>query len=239
MTLKILFINLLTLIRVIGTIIIVPIYKIYGGFLAGIISLICYLTDSIDGFLARKWQASTFFGAFFDGAADKMLTLANFILLYLITPYALIPIIIELLIIIVQYIKYLKHLNIKSNIIGKCKVWVLAICVVLTFFASDINNISFLSINFKNYILNMNAFSKLAFYLLLPAIIMEVLTLFSYILESFNAKNLIIKSTNTKEIELPQLGNKTKWEKFKVVWLNPHFYSQHKDDSNLQKLTKI
>ena len=92
MTLKLIIINMLTLIRVIGTIILIPIYQNFGGMYVGVLAFICYLTDSIDGILARKWKASTFFGALFDGVADKLFTLVNFIVLYLITPYALIPI---------------------------------------------------------------------------------------------------------------------------------------------------
>ena len=101
MVLKLIIINLLTLIRVIGTIILVPIYQTYGGYYVSILALICYLTDSIDGILARKLNACTFFGSLFDGTADKLFTIMNFIVLYLITPYAIIPIVIEFLIVLV------------------------------------------------------------------------------------------------------------------------------------------
>ena len=118
MTLKLIIINMLTLIRVIGTIVLIPIYQNYGGMYVGILALICYLTDSIDGILARKWGASTFFGALFDGVADKLFTIVNFIVLYLITPYALIPILFEIAIIVIQFLKFALKLNVKSNIIG-------------------------------------------------------------------------------------------------------------------------
>ena len=237
MYLKLLFVNLLTLIRVIGTIIIIPIYKVYGGLVAGFISLICYATDSIDGILARKWKASTFFGALFDSLADKMLTIANFILLYLITPYAIIPIIFEISVIIVQFYKYHKNINIKSNIIGKAKVWVLAICVVLTFFISDINSISFISESIKNNI-NSISLDKMYFMLLLPAIIMEALTLISYILEIFSPQNIKILYKDSKELEIPVMKDSNKWQKIKSIWLDPEYYQMHKNDSNLRKLTK-
>ncbi len=234
---KLFFVNLLTLVRIIGTIIIIPIYNIYGGLLAGIISLICYATDSIDGYLARKWQVSTFFGALFDSLADKLLTIANFILLYLITPYALIPIIFELLVIVIQYYKYRKNINIKSNIIGKAKVWVLAICIVLTFFISDINNMPFISSAFKNTI-NTMPINKLYLILLLPAIISEILTLVSYILEMFDPKKIKILHKDSKELEIPEMNNINKWQKFKNIWLNPEYYQKHQNDSNLRKLMK-
>ena len=227
---KIIFINFLTFLRIVGTLIIIPIYHFFGGFYAGIISLFCYATDSLDGILARKWHASTFFGALFDGVSDKMLTLANFILLYLITPYALIPIIFEISIIFVQLFKYYRHLNIKSNIIGKSKVWILAICIVLTFFLSDLANVPLLSLNFKESLMNLSQ-NKLYFYLLLPAIIMEALTLISYILEIFNPPKMPILHHEPKAIIIPKMNNKTKWEKIKNIWLNPEYYEEHKNDS--------
>ena len=189
MLLKLIVVNVLTLIRVIGTIILIPIYKNYGGFAVGILALVCYLTDSIDGILARKFKASTFFGALFDGAADKLFTLMSFIILYLITPYAIIPILFEIAIVFVQIIKFKNNLNVKSNIVGKLKTWILAICVVLTFLAGDINNIPLLSSGIKDYLLNISP-NKLFFMLLFPAIIMEALTLLSYLLEIFTPQKI-------------------------------------------------
>lgn len=238
MALKLIIINSLTMIRVIGTIILIPIYKSYGGLAVGILSLICYLTDSIDGILARKWKASTFFGALFDGFADKLFTLINFIVLYLITPYALIPIIFELLIILIQIIKFANKYNVKSNIIGKSKVWVLAISVVLTFFVSDINSFDLLTENIRNFISHLPD-SSLYFGLLLPAIIMEVLTFISYVLEMFAPKQIKILNKENKELKMPELKGKSTWKNFKYIWLNPKFYQEHKDDTNLTDLRKL
>lgn len=236
MFLKLLIINLLTLVRVIGTIVLIPVYKIYGGIVAGIMSLICYFTDSVDGFLARKWHASTFFGALFDSFADKLFTIINFIVLYLITPYAIIPIFFEILIIIVQIIKYKKNINVQSNIIGKLKVWVLAITVVLLFMINDINNITIINNSLKNYIINFPT-TKLYLYLLIPAIIMEILTFLSYIIEIFISKKKVI-SENIETFDEENL-DLTFYEKFKHIWLNPEFYELHKNDPNLKKVIQI
>ena len=121
MTEKLLFINFLTLIRIIITIVIIPVYNLYGGFYVSLIVLIGYLTDSIDGILARHWHASTFFGAFFDVVADKTFTIMNFILLYLIAPYAIIPIIIEISIMIVQIIILKSSRKMAVKNMGKVK----------------------------------------------------------------------------------------------------------------------
>lgn len=238
MNLKLIIVNLLTLVRVIGTIILIPLYNAFGGVVVGITSFICYLTDSIDGILARKWHVSTFFGALLDGFSDKLFTIINFIILYLITPYALIPIIIELLIVLVQTLKFSRNLNIQSNLIGKCKVWILAITVVLTFFCSDIGTISMLSLNFRTFILNIPD-NVLYLYLLMPAIVMEFLTLLSYILEVCFPKNIEILTQKSKKIEMPKLSLKEHKDFMKNVWLNPEFYELHKNDTNLKDLYKI
>ena len=233
---KIIFINLLTLIRVIGTIVLIPIYNNYGGVFCGIFSLICYFTDSIDGILARHWKVSTFFGALFDGAADKLFTIINFIVLYLITPYAIIPIIFECLIIIIQLFKFNKNYNIRSNIIGKLKVWILAISLVLTFIISDINSLTILPIMLREKILNIPN-KTLYFYLLLPVIIIELFTFLSYIIEIFKPINVNVVNHTKKEIKFKKSNNC--WDNFKNVWLNPKFYDEHKNDTNLKDLRKL
>lgn len=235
---KIIFVNILTLIRIIGTIILIPLYHYYGGKVVGITSFFCYLTDSIDGILARKWKVSTFFGAAFDGIADKFFTIVNFIILYLITPYALIPIIIEILILCLTFFKFNRNLNIQSNVVGKAKVWVLAVTVVLTYLISDISSINFLSLNIKEWFLNMPD-EKLYLYLLAPAIIMELLTLFSYMFELCFPKNIEImtqKQVKSKRIKLTKEERK---EYFKNVWLSPEFYEKHKNDTNLRDLGRL
>lgn len=238
MTLKLVFINILTLIRIIGTFILIPIYNSFGAFSASVLSMICYLTDSVDGILARKWNVSTFFGALFDGVADKLFTIINFIVLYLITPYAIIPILLELSIVFVLFIKFVLKQNIQSNIIGKSKVWILAMCVVLALFVSGISDINFISVAIKEYFLNIPP-KTLYLYILLPAIIMEFLTLLSYILEIFKPKKIKILNKSKKELKINKLAGKNGWENFKNIWLNPTFYNEHKNDANLIDLWKL
>lgn len=235
---KLIIVNFLTLIRIIGCIILIPLYNIYGGKVVGITSLICYLTDSIDGILARGWKVSTFFGAIFDGIADKLFTIVNFIILYLITPYALIPIIVEILIVLVQSFKFSRNLNIQSNIIGKSKVWILAMSVVLTFFVSDINNLTFVSLTIKEWILSVPS-STLYLWLLIPTIIMELLTLFSYMFEICFPKNIEIITTKKEKVKNPKLSYKERKEYFKNVVFSPEFYEKHKNDTNLRDLRKL
>jgi len=235
---KLIIVNFLTLIRIIGCIILIPLYNVFGGKIVGITSLLCYLTDSIDGILARSWKVSTFFGAIFDGVADKLFTIVNFIILYLITPYALIPIIIEILIVLVQMFKFSRNLNIQSNIIGKSKVWILAFSVVLTFFVSDINSLNFISLELKEWVLSIPS-STLYLWLLAPTIVMELLTLFSYMFEICFPKNIEIITTKKEKIKNPKLSYNERKDYLKNVVFSPEFYEQHKNDTNLRDLRKL
>lgn len=235
MTIKLIFVNLLTLLRIIGTLVLVPIYNVYGGIKVGIFSALCYLTDSLDGTLARKWKVSTFFGSLFDGISDKLLTIVNFIILYLITPYAIIPIIFEIITVILQLVKFNKNYNIKSNIIGKIKIWILAISLFIMFIVSDITNVTFIPYNIKEFILRVPS-SKLYFWILLPAIIIEALTFISYIIEMIKPPKKVINLDVDNSIDKNEFKNKNGIDYFKDVWLNPKFYEEHKNNTNLKDL---
>lgn len=76
--------NILTLLRI-G---IIPIFIIifylpfvWAHYFAALLFAIACLTDWLDGFLARKLEQSSSFGAFFDPVADKLLVSASLLLL--------------------------------------------------------------------------------------------------------------------------------------------------------------
>lgn len=237
MYIKLLIVNLITLIRIIGTIVLIPIYNFKGGLWVAIFSLICYLTDSIDGFLARYWKVSTFFGALFDGLADKLFTIVNFIILYLITPYAIIPIIFEVLIVLIQLFKFNKNYNIKSNFIGKLKVWILATSLIIAFMVSSINEITFIPESIRKQLLIVSP-NHLYFWILLPSIIICALTLLSYVIEIFKPNKKVEVVTHEKT-EVPLMTSNKGLSYFKNIWLNPKFYYEHKNETNLKDLRKL
>jgi len=67
--------NILTLIRVVLIPFIVLIFLTFGewaGFWAGVLFGVASFTDWADGYLARKWNQGSDFGAFLDPVADKL-----------------------------------------------------------------------------------------------------------------------------------------------------------------------
>ena len=114
--------NFVTLLRVIGIFALIPVFKIYGGFATFMLSASCFLTDCIDGLMARELKSSTFFGSLFDALSDKAFLVVNMILLMSISPLAIVPVFFELGIAYVQSVKFNKGMNIKSNMFGKVKM---------------------------------------------------------------------------------------------------------------------
>lgn len=76
--------NLLTLLRIVLIPVFVAVYYLpftWSHLLTTVIFLLAALTDWLDGFLARKLNQSSAFGAFLDPVADKLMVAAALILL--------------------------------------------------------------------------------------------------------------------------------------------------------------
>lgn len=78
--------NLLTVGRVIAVPLFIACFYLpgfFGALLALLLFLAACVTDWLDGYLARRWSASSSFGAMLDPVADKLLVAAALILLAL------------------------------------------------------------------------------------------------------------------------------------------------------------
>lgn len=204
-------VNFLTFLRIIGIFLIVISFYYFSGFTTAIIALICYISDFLDGFLARRFKCSTFFGSVFDTLADKLFIIVNLVLLIKITILSIIPIVIEIIIGIVQYYKYLNRIRVYSNVFGKLKMWIVGITVVLLYLTIDYQ------LNQLYYLL-----------IILPLIIIELLTLFSYIL--YKNQNISVRKLTKKDRNF--FAKKT----LKEVLFDPDIYKEYYNTDSLKTI---
>ena len=151
---ELILVNAITMTRLIGAFILPFIYHYYGASIVSIFIICLFLTDTIDGFLARKLKISTFFGSLIDGVSDKLLNFISFLILGFINVFMFAPLIIEISIFYTMYSTYRYGGNIQSSKIGKTKTIILDIGVILSFmlislplFESKSRVIDFLIIN--------------------------------------------------------------------------------------------
>lgn len=99
----------------------------YSAQLSLIIFMLASLTDYVDGFLARRWNAESDFGKIMDPLADKLLVLSALIGLTLLAPFYLHPAIFiiilirELGITILREVYHKKGIVVAANNLGKLK----------------------------------------------------------------------------------------------------------------------
>ncbi len=198
---NIVFVNLITTIRVIGIIFLYPVYINYGGSSAALLAFFCYLSDALDGYLARRLYASTFFGSLYDTLADKALNLISFIILFDITYLVVIPLIFEILIIIINILRYSANQNVRVKLIGRIKMIILSLTVVLAFLLSDIYNFE-----------SIHSFA----YLFSILIIFEIIAFGSYL------KHFVINDKNFKGKSKLTVDKK---------WFDNEYFEKNKDGS--------
>ena len=175
-------INAITSVRMAGIFLLIPIYLSYGGVALGLTNIACFLTDFADGKLARKFHLSTFFGSLYDGLADKSFLIVNMAILLSLSPYAAIPIALELGIAGLQAYKYKHNYNVQSNIIGKAKMWVAGISVVLCNLLIDADKLTFLGNSIISKLAGMGN-KNIILATLTPFIVADVATFISYFKE--------------------------------------------------------
>ena len=153
----IIFVNMLTGTRVIGTFLLPLLYfHLTSGFLVIYIMALLF-TDALDGLFARRLQACTIFGSLLDQAADKLLGIATLIVLALSYPIMLLPILTEVIITIINIRAGFKGSMGESSILGKIKTGVMSLTIVAgycTVYAADIINLLDNSTKIGAYLIN-------------------------------------------------------------------------------------
>lgn len=130
------FVNLLTISRIIFSIFLIFNATKLSNITFLIIVAILFLTDQLDGFLARKYKVQTLFGAVMDTVADKILCITLIIPLILGNRISLIILIGELAIGLTNLIAVLNKRKTTVSFIGKVKMWLLSISIIVGYLVS-------------------------------------------------------------------------------------------------------
>lgn len=225
---KIILVNTITISRLLGAISLPFIFHFFDEGIFALCTIILFLTDFIDGFLARTLKVSTFFGSAMDALSDKILNFSSFILLSIIHNSLLLPLVLEISILYTNYSTYRYGGNIKSTKIGKIKTAIMDVCIVFCFILLcipkfNINNsfISYLIEHTDNYI---NIFSSIITIVCLIALI--------------DYSKLNRKSRNNPESSKIKVTKKTK-KTFKQILkdaFDTDYYLEHKDESIMKQL---
>lgn len=227
---EIVVVNLITLFRLVGAIILPFIYYNSGTATAAIWILILFLTDAIDGFLARTFKVSTFFGSSMDALSDKMLNAVAFIILGLEYTIMITPLIIEIAIMFNTYSTYRFGGNVQSSKIGKIKTIILDVFVVLSFAL-----LSLPVFNIDNVIINYLIESTSGFIALFGCIItiLSIITLIDY-----NKKNKEVR--NNKKLTHIKYQKKIKknFQEILHTAFDTEYYAKHKDEPIMRQLYK-
>ena len=116
------FVNLITTLRFVYTLIL-PILQLKISNTAFIVNLvILFLTDTVDGFLARKFRVQTFYGSLMDTIADKTLSIVLLIILANHINILYVVLLCEILIALLNSFEMVRRKRTKSIIIGKIKM---------------------------------------------------------------------------------------------------------------------
>ncbi len=127
------FVNLITTFRF-GFTLILPILKVKVSNVFFIMSIIAlFLTDSIDGILARKFKVQTLYGSMMDTVADKTLSIVLLLMLVKKVDILSIVLLCEILIAIINIVGMAIGKKTQSSLLGKAKMWVLSITIVLSY----------------------------------------------------------------------------------------------------------
>ena len=224
---KLVIVNLFTIIRLIGAFCLPFIYYNHGVSETAVFIIILFLTDAIDGLLARTLKASTFFGSAMDALSDKLLNGISFIILGLEYNIMIAPLAIEIAILYTAYSTYRYGGNVKSTIIGKIKTVILDIFVILSFILLSLPTLKIDKL-FVNKLIGSTPLiiHIFGFIILISCLIALV---------DYMGKNKISRS-NPKAIE-NKLKEKHK-KPFKLIVKNifdTKYYKEHRDESIVEQ----
>lgn len=193
---KKILVNMITGTRLIAAAFMVPIYFTFGGFITAVTAGLVFMTDCIDGFLARHLHVQSFFGSILDSVSDKVLGITIFSILAIANPIFILPILFEIGIVIVNLVSIYRGNNVKTSIAGKIKANILDISVVIGLLSLSLNDISLHTNNkFLVSIAKYNS-NQIVYYLSIPLLLSQCFVLIDYIIKAVKQE----KKTETTRI---------------------------------------
>lgn len=174
--------NILTSIRLLSPFILIPLFYFNKLKIAFIMIIIFALTDTFDGYFARKYNAISTFGKYLDAFVDKVFALTILISLIIKTVIynnnfylIIITIILELIISCINLYSFFKELKPSSTKWGKTKTIFL---------------FSLLTLLFLNKVFNLPSNLLLIFNII--TIILQLITIISYFMQIKKRKQTIV-----------------------------------------------
>ena len=174
--------NILTSIRLLSPFVLIPLFYFNKLKIAFIMIIIFALTDTFDGYFARKYNAISTFGKYLDAFVDKVFALTILISLIIKTVIynnnfylIIITIILELIISCINLYSFFKELKPSSTKWGKIKTIFL---------------FSLLALLFLNKVINLPSNLLLIFNII--TIILQLITIISYFMQIKKRKQTIV-----------------------------------------------
>lgn len=127
-------VNLITTFRLICSFLLIIMLPNMKEIIFLISMIILFLSDSLDGILARKFQVQTLYGSTVDTIADKVLSIILIIPILKHIKVIYFILLGEIGITILNGNARLKGKHTRSSMIGKIKMWLLAITIILCYF---------------------------------------------------------------------------------------------------------
>ena len=154
-----------------------------------VVSLILYIygavSDMIDGYLARKLDAYSKMGQYLDAISDKLYFLSLIIILLLNKNYLIIiPLIMEIIISVINYLTIRKYKTVFTERVGKHKTTLLMLTLILGVLTIKINSLKYMYILF-----------------LLLTTYFHIQTIIAYINQLNNKSNKIVLDLKDKKIQ--------------------------------------
>ena len=126
-------VNLLTTSRLIITIFLMILFESISQNKFIAIIAILFLTDFIDGKLARKYNVQTIYGSMMDTIGDKAMSIGLSIILIKKVPIIILPLLGEIIISLINIIGEIMEKKPESSPLGKIKMWIVSITIIICY----------------------------------------------------------------------------------------------------------